>query len=153
QSNRLDEIMPLVVKELGDYIACDSLSVAKYTPATDIWQIDWEYKGGCISPLQRIYDGSEFTAMTSRMKGGPIISNDVEADPAMAPYVERYLRPGRTRSILAVPLHYRDGPRFVLVAVMSSGPRVWLQEEIEVLQAAADQLLIAVERAELFEQV
>jgi PAS domain S-box-containing protein len=71
----------------------------------------------------------------------------------MSPYLEKYLRPEGTRSVVAVPIYYRQEPRFVLVAVMNSGPRAWSQEEVEVLQAAADQLLIAIERAELFEQV
>ena len=153
QSNRLDEIMPLVVKELGDYIASDSLSIVKHTPDADIWEIEWEYKGGQISRRNRTYQGEEFGNIASHIKSGPLVSNDVEADASMAPFLERHLRPAGTRSILAVPLNYRQGPGFVLVAVMSSGPRAWTQEEIEVLQAAADQLLIAVERAELFEQV
>jgi len=153
QSNRLDEIMPLVVKELGDYIASDSLSIVKHTPDDNIWEIDWEYKRGQIRRQSRTYRGEEFSTISSQINGGPLISNDVEADAAMAPFLDRHLRPAGTRSILAVPLSYRQGPRFVLVAVMSTGPRIWTQEEIEVLQAAADQLLIAIERAELFEQV
>src|SRR5262249_55966310 len=97
QSNRLDEIMPLVVKELGDYIASDSLSIARYTPDDDTWQIDWEYKNGVISSLARTYNGEDFTEMARRMRQGPLVINDVESDPTMAPYLERYLRPGRTR--------------------------------------------------------
>src|SRR5262249_21349000 len=153
QSNQLDEIMPLVVKELGDYIDSSSLSIVRYTQEYDLWQVDWEYREGRVSSSRLEYPGHEFAAVTSRMNRGPIVCNDVEADPAMAPYLERYFRPARTRSLLAVPIYHRQGPRFVLVAIMNSGPRVWSQEEIEVLQAAADQLLIAIERAELFEQV
>src|SRR5262249_48783240 len=149
QSNRLDEIMPLVVKELGDYIASDSLSIAKYTADDNIWRIDCEYRGGLISSPMRVYKGEDFTGIANRIKRGPIVSNDVECDPHLSAYLEQYLRPARTRSLLAVPIYYRQAPRFVLVAIMNSGPRVWSQEEIEVLQAAADQLLIAVERAEL----
>src|SRR5262249_51027789 len=101
QSNRLDEIMPLVVRELGDYIASDSLLIAKYNPDNDIWQIDWEYRNWVISSPASRYNGEEFIAITNRMKRGPLVSNDVEADPALAPYLEQYLRAGGTRSLLA----------------------------------------------------
>src|SRR5262249_7958690 len=139
--------------ELGDYIASDSLSIAKYTADDNIWRIECEYRSGLISSPMRAYKGEEFTGIANRIKRGPIVSNDVECDPHLSAYLEQYLRPARTRSLLAVPIYYRQAPRFVLVAIMNSGPRVWSQEEIEVLQAAADQLLIAVERAELFEQI
>src|SRR5262249_5075006 len=115
QSNRLDEIMPLVVKELGDYIASDSLSIAKYTPDNDIWQIEWEYKGGVINSRTARYNGEDFAAIRERMRLGPLVIDDVEADPAAAPYLERYLRPIRTRSLLAVPIYYRRGAPVVFL--------------------------------------
>ncbi|MCI0488681.1 MAG: GAF domain-containing protein [Blastocatellia bacterium] len=57
------------------------------------------------------------------------------------------------RAYSIVPLARRGVPRLAITVVMKSRPRAWSDDEVEILRAAADHILQARERAELFEQV
>jgi signal transduction histidine kinase len=55
-------------------------------------------------------------------------------------------------ALLALPIHTTSGQIGVVSCGHSSGPRPWREEEVELLQAVADQLAIAIDQAELLHQ-
>ncbi|MGH9762762.1 MAG: GAF domain-containing protein, partial [Blastocatellia bacterium] len=60
QSNHVDQILPLVARELADYLGCDSLSIVDHRPETDIWTSIWQYSRGEISRPGTKYSGRDF---------------------------------------------------------------------------------------------
>src|SRR5262249_53217526 len=66
---------------------------------------------------------------------------------------DQVLRPSGTRAFMAVRLFYENQPRLVITVMMKSGRRRWKDEEVEIIRAAADQVFIALQRAELFGQI
>ena len=82
-----------------------------------------------------------------------IRSDDTENDPRMAAYLERFLRPAGARAFLIAQVAYAGKARLAMNAVMRTGPRRWTSQEVDIMRAAANQSLIALQRAELFEQI
>jgi signal transduction histidine kinase len=54
--------------------------------------------------------------------------------------------------LLALPIHTTSGEIGVVSCGHSSGPRPWRDSEVELLQAVADQLAIAIDQAQLYRQ-
>jgi PAS domain S-box-containing protein len=55
-------------------------------------------------------------------------------------------------ALLALPIHTTSGQIGVVACGHSGGPRPWRDEEVELLQAVADQIAIAIDQAELYKQ-
>jgi PAS domain S-box-containing protein len=153
QSNKLDEIFPIVASELGDHLATDALLITTLDEESNQWVIDCAYTNGKVSKPERRYWTADFASFSTFTDEDVILCNDAENDPRFAPYLDGFLRPAGTRSFLAVRLFYKGEPRLAIAATMKSGPRAWTGDEVEIIRAAADQVFIAIQRAELFEQI
>ncbi|MCL1473744.1 PAS domain S-box protein [Argonema antarcticum] len=55
-------------------------------------------------------------------------------------------------ALLALPIHTKSGEIGIVSCSHSSGSRPWRDAEVELLQAVADQLAIAIDQAELYKQ-
>jgi PAS domain S-box-containing protein len=154
QSNKLDEIFPIIATELGEHLAADRLIISRHDPKADTWVIDYVYSDGQVTMPGKTYCASEFSSFADFSKNDAVICHDVEHDPRFDPrLVDAYVRPAGTRSFMAVQLRHRGRSRLIICAIMTSGPRQWTPEEADVMRAAVDQVFIALQRAELFEQV
>jgi PAS domain S-box-containing protein len=153
QSNKLDEIFPVVARQLGDHLATDALLITTLDAESKEWVIDCAYAGGKVSKPGRRYWAADFASFSTLTDGDVILCNDAEDDPRFSPYLDRFLRPAGTRAFMAVRLFYKGEPRLAIAAIMKSGPRAWTGDEVEIIRAATDQVFIAIQRAELFEQV
>jgi PAS domain S-box-containing protein len=154
QSSRLQEIYETVALELGKYLAIDSLVITRLDEERSCWDIQCAYSNGQrFTPLQQSFSLREVDYLTSQLKDGFVISNDVEKDEFVRPYLDTLMRPGGINAFISVNLQYKNTPRITITAFSKSGPRLWTEQEKSILRAAANQMLIAVDRAELFEQV
>lgn len=153
QSNKLDEIFPIVASELGDHLSTDALLITMLDEASNEWVIDCAYSNGKVTRPERRYWAADFESFSTFTDDDVILCNDTENDPRFDPYLDSFLRPAGTRAFMAVRLFYKGEPRLAIAAIMKSGPRVWTGDEIEIIRAASDQVFIAIQRAELFEQV
>jgi PAS domain S-box-containing protein len=153
QSNKLDEIFPVVATELGRHFAADALIITTLDEENNQWGIDCAYSNGKVSKPERRYAAIDFMSFSTLMEDDVILCHDAENDPRFAPYLDRFLRPAGTRAFMAVRLFYRGQPRLAIAAIMKSGPRAWTSDDVEIIRAATDQVFIAIQRAELFEQV
>lgn len=153
QSNRIDEIYPVVAEELCEHLGTDSILIARHRPEDDLWTIECEYSNRRISAPGRRYRDSDFLNFSAHEKDGLILSDDTETDARFVSYLDSYLRPAGTRAFMNVRVFYNDTPRLAITAIMKNGPRAWTVDEANVMRAAANQVLIALERAELFDQV
>ena len=153
QSNQLREIFPIVAKELGDHLLADRVIITKLDEEAGLWINECEYSGGTISHHAQVYPVEAFAKFIEMVENEAIRSDDVENDLRMLPFLDQYLRPVGTRAFLSVRVNHQGTVKLVITAIMKSGPRAWANEELEVIRAAADQVLTALQRAELFEQV
>ena len=152
QSNRLDEIFPVVARELGEHLATDKLAVIIFDQEARTLKVECEYVAGQVSRPERVSMMERYANFRSIVKDGLVRSEDVESDPRFEPYREPFAEEN-IRAFMASYLYFNDMPRLCLAASMRGGPRRWTDDEAQVMRAAADQVLIALERAELFEQV
>jgi PAS domain S-box-containing protein len=152
QSNRLDEIFPVVARELGEHLATDRLAILMFDQEARTISVECEYVSGEVSRPEMVYPLEAFANFRELVKDGMVRSDDVVSDPRFDPYREPFESDG-TRALMVTYLYYKGAPRLALAASMKSGPRHWSDDEAHVMRAAADQVLIALDRAELFEQV
>jgi PAS domain S-box-containing protein len=153
QSNRVDEIFPIVARELGEYLAADKILVTHFNEHSAHWITECEYSEGTVRKPERTYSQEDVGRFSKLAENGVIVCNDAEADPRLDDQLTQVLRTAGTRAFMSVPLSYKEGMRLMISAVMKSGPRTWTEDEIEVVRATADKVVIALERAELFELV
>lgn len=153
QSNRVDEIFPIAAQELGGYLAADKILVTDFNRHTAHWITECQYSEGMVSNPERAYRQEDVAGFLELADDGVIVCNDIEADPRLDEKLRSILRGAGTRSFISVPLLYGADTRLMISAVMTSGPRRWTQDEIEVVRAVASHVVIALERAELFELV
>jgi PAS domain S-box-containing protein len=153
QSNRLDEIFPVVARELGEHLRANSLAIIQFDHQSQTMTVSCEYKNGEVVKPNACYDIASLTGMRAFLDNGLIVSNDVERDARVKVFLDKVPRRMKTRALMVAPLYYKGTPRFAIAAIMTSGPRVWREEEKDLLREAAEQVFTAFERAALFEQV
>jgi PAS domain S-box-containing protein len=153
QSNRSDEILPIVTRELAEHLAADRIVVTRFNEASGLWATECEYSDGSAIKPNRTYRPEEVDRFAGLAENDVIRCNDSADDPRLDDQLRATLRAAGTRSFISARLEYKDGTQLVLSAIMKSNPRIWTADEIEVIRAAADQVGIALERAELFDMV
>ncbi|HJQ69878.1 MAG TPA: GAF domain-containing protein [Blastocatellia bacterium] len=152
QSNSLDEIFPVIARELGEHLVADRLAILMFDHEARVIRVACEYLNGDVSRPELVYPLDLFPNFRAIVEDGLVRSEDVVTDPRFEPYRDVFAQDG-TRAFMATYLYSNDAPRLGLAATMKTGPRRWTDEEAQVMRAAADQMLIALQRAELFEQV
>jgi PAS domain S-box-containing protein len=154
QTSRLDDIYKIVALELGNYLAVDALLVTRLNETQDAWNIECAYsQGKAYKPMMMTYDFKEWESLDQYLDNGLYTCNNVETDPHIQPYLASVFHPGNVKAFMSVTMVYPNTPRFSIVALSRTEPRQWTDQEKAILRAAAGQMVIAVERAELFDQV
>ncbi len=153
QSNRSDEIFPIVSRELAEHLASDRIVVTRFNEATNLWTAECEYTAGQAFKPERTYRSEDVDRFSELAENGVIRCNDTENDLRLDGPLKKILRAAGTRSFMSVRLACSNETRLVITAIMKARPRRWTADEVEVLRAAAGQVVIALERAELFELV
>lgn len=153
QSNRLDEILPIVARELGEHLATDRILLTKFNPETARWVSECEYSHGRISRPETSYSNADFLGFSSLLENGVFRCDDTDEDSRLDSRVRELLGAASTRSFMSVRISFNGSLRLVITAIMKSGPRNWTDDEVEIIRAAANQVVIALQRAELFELI
>jgi PAS domain S-box-containing protein len=152
QSNQLDQIFPVVTRELGDHLGADRLVIVKYQDDSSEVSLECEYSDGKVYRPARAYSTALFDSFDSLAENGLIAIDDVEADPQFDSCLDSVFRPWQVRALMVAYLFYKGERSYAIVAV-GKRPRAWTPEEMDIMRAAADQVFTALDRAELFEQV
>jgi PAS domain S-box-containing protein len=150
QSNRSSEIFPIVTRELGEHLAADKIVVTRFSETSGLWTDECEYAEGKALKPGTTYRSEDVETFSALAENDVILCTDAEDDPRLDAKLKAILC---ARSFLSVRLAHKDGTRLVITATMKSSPRKWTAEEVDVVRAAAAQVVIALERAELFELV
>jgi PAS domain S-box-containing protein len=153
QSNHLDEIFPIVAEQLGEHLAVDRVTITRRHEDSGLWMNECEYSDGKVSRTRRAFKVEDTGGFTALLDGDMIRCDDTLSDVRLTPAAEALLRHIGTRSFVTVRVAFNGQSHLTISAIMRTGPRKWLDEEIAVLRAAANQVRVALQRAELFDLV
>lgn len=81
----------------------------------------------------------------------PVLVEDVRGDSRWFPSVDKTTS-FLTRNLLAVPMSAQNKPIGVVEAINKRGDQPWTEDDVDTLQALANQAAIAVQNARLFQQ-
>jgi PAS domain S-box-containing protein len=154
ESLKLDDILNSTVREVRNILQCDRVIIFKFLP-------DW---GGivlvesvadeskAILPLH-LYDPCIGKEYVEPFKKGLITAKSDIYNSDLSPCHIEFLESLQVRANLVVPIIRGDELWGLLVAHHCSGPRQWQSSEIELLRQVVIQAGIALQQADLVEQL
>lgn len=150
----INTILETAVHEIRDLLQIDRCFFLWYRPNDEqsVWEVVTEARSSAFpSLINYCVPVTTFGPLTARIFNKEITRIDNArslTDPAERKF---FFSIGYT-AMLALPIHTTSGEIGVVSCGHSTGPRPWREEEVELLQAVADQLAIAIDQAELLNQ-
>ncbi|MGG6297656.1 PAS domain-containing protein [Leptolyngbya sp. AN02str] len=154
--NSLDiqQILRVAVHEMRVVLGIDSCMFAWYQPEADppYWDVVEE---SCFIDMPRLLGSHVPNAHIEPISDVVLQGEIVRVDDTFTLSDRKarvfYQRLGY-RASLALPVCTHSGAVGVLGCSSRSGPRIWLDDEVELVQTVVDQLVIALNQAELYDQ-
>ncbi len=149
----LNTILETAVHEIRNLLQIDRCFFLWYRDATQpVWEVVQEARSEAFpSLIGYCFPVAAFGPLTTRVFDKQVTRVDNARN--LTDLVERkfFFSVGYT-ALLALPIHTTSGEIGVVSCGHSSGPRPWRDSEVELLQAVADQIAIAIDQAELLHQ-
>ncbi len=149
----LDTILETAVNEIRNLLQIDRCYFIWYRSQAEepFWEIVNEARNDVLPSLLGSYSEAEIGPVAKQyLKLEAVGINDITeiADPEQRQF---YLDRGYA-SILALPIQTYSGAIGAVCCAQCNDPRPWRHHEVELLGAVTDQLAIAIDQAELFNQ-
>ena len=147
----LGPTLQLIVDRARDLLRAEGSRLALRQPGSDTFAI--RAHSGSVTDsfaVMRFRPGEGFTGRVI-LTGAPMIVKDYRQEFPDSPFLAAVEEAG-VRSLIAVPLKAR-GALIGVLAVDSHAPHAFREEDQQLLSALADQASIAIENAQLYEQV
>src|SRR5256712_321414 len=147
----LGPTLQLIVDRARDLLRAEGSRLALRQPGSDTFAIH-AHSGSVTDSfaVMRFRPGEGFTGRVI-LTGAPMIVKDYRQEYPDSPFLAAVEEAG-VRSLIAVPLKAR-GALIGVLAVDSHPPHAFREEDQQLLSALADQASIAIENAQLYEQV
>ncbi|KAM3095319.1 GAF domain-containing protein [Phormidesmis sp. 146-12] len=148
----LKEILHRTVNEIQQVVYADRVLIYRIFADGQIAAIS-EAVADCTSILDRVYPPKflPIERHPAYLQGQIHVLNDLEQE-SVSPDLTNFLKALGVRARLVVPIVQKEALWGLLVAHQCK-PRQWQPGEIELLQQIADQLSIAIQQADLYQQV
>lgn len=154
----LEMILETAVHEIHDLLGCDRAFFAwlRLDELQPSWDVVKEAKRPDLSSFIGCYPLNHTTAFPQRLLKrissnlGILRVDDMTRMPDSVAQ-QFYLNLG-FQALLSVAMQTRSGEIGTIGFVQCTHPRIWSSNEVELLQAVADQLAIAISQAELYKQ-
>ena len=150
----LNTILATAVNEVQDLLRIDLCNFFWYIPDTDPPEFQLvHYAASQVSLMDApTYPLSQLPKLGRRLLKQEIIQiQSIYTDPELDNISRIVLSEYGFTSQLLVPIKTRSQKLGVIVAAHCQGSRPWRADEVELLQAVANQLAIAIDQAELFD--
>jgi PAS domain S-box-containing protein len=153
QSLELTAILETAVSEIRNLLQIDRCSFAWYKPYHNplIWEIVTESCAADIDSLTGVYAAPDVENTTECDLRSEILWVDDVSEFLQPNHREMVLSLGY-KSLLSLPVRTASGLTGAIVCGNCRSPRAWKDAEVELLQAVAAQLAIAVNQADLYAQ-
>ena len=150
----LNTILATAVNEVQDLLSIDLCNFFWYIPETDPpeFQLVHFATSKSLFASEPTYPLSQLTALGKRLLKQEILQIQlIYANSGLDDFSRELLAEKGFTSQLLVPIKTRSLKLGVIVAAHCQGSRPWNADEVELLQAVANQLAIAIDQAELFD--
>lgn len=153
RSLNLDHILTTTVQEVQQVLRCDRVILVKKSSDSTTGDIVQESVAPGVKSLlgQTIHIPCWHNQQISDLEGRVQAVPDITASPMDEPQLQ-FLRQYQVCAHLVVPIMQPDGLWGVLIAHHCSDVRQWSDDEIQLLQQLADQVAIAIQQANLYQQ-
>jgi signal transduction histidine kinase/integral membrane sensor domain MASE1 len=156
QSLDLDEILQRTVAEVRHFLQADRVFISRHE-ADGLGRTVAESVAPGWTPALGLTSAPEnYAEIQALFAGGEIrVVNDTSQVPR-SPFIDYYYSHLQIRASMGIPIILDDAPdRFfgVLVVNQCSMPRQWQPLEIELLEQLGNQVAIAIQQAQLYQQV
>lgn len=142
-----DEIIRTASREVGVHLGANRCYFGEFDEGitTSRVRMDWAQDG--LSSLKGTYNVRDFgqPEMYQAMAAGPLIIADVANYQPSREFYSSYEQLG-IRSLAATP-YFSDGPGRSVLVVTSGQPRIWREDEIDLLENAASRIWPLIEEA------
>lgn len=149
-----EAVIDKVVHRLGEYLKLDRCFISEQgqTPGMHEIEVDYNRKGRSYAgnALLRVFPEQIIDRLN---KGKIAIASDTRADPMTAHAYERLFSRLHVRSFVALPWLDPDGNWIGTLVAACSQPRAWRSDELNLLNAVADVVRLALENARLFDKL
>ncbi|MFB8796217.1 MAG: GAF domain-containing protein [Microcoleus sp.] len=154
ESIKIEDILNTTVREVRNILQCDRVIIFHFSPGWGgtvvVESVADDSKA--ILPLQ-IYDPCIGEEYVEPLKKGLITAKSDIYNSDISPCHIEFLESLQVRANLVVPILKGDELWGLLVAHHCTAPRPWQSSEIELLRQLSAQVSIALQQADLFEQV
>ncbi len=150
----INTILETAVHEIRDLLQIDRCFFLWYRPNAEqaVWEVVTEARSSAFPSLMNYcVSVTTFGPLTERIFKKEITRID-NVRSLTDPTERKFFFTIGYTALLALPIHTTSGEIGVVSCGHSTGPRPWREEEVELLQAVADQLAIAIDQAELLNQ-
>jgi PAS domain S-box-containing protein len=150
----LNTILETAVHEIHSLLQIDRCFFFWYRAeaAQPIWEVVTEAKTAAFPSLMGYsIPVTALGPLTARVFNKEITRVD-NARALSDPVEQRFFFSVGYTALLALPIHTQSGEIGLVSCSHSSGPRPWRDSEVELLQAVADQIAIAIDQAQLLHQ-
>ena len=161
KSLSLDTILETAVQEISNRLAIDVCVFAWYdsdaTPPS--WEVVQEAKNSDLPSFLGLYPLESWRPFTCKLVNQDVlqVDNVTQSDafgtaPSTPRAVQQMLLPFGTAALLSLPIHTQSGKLGAIACGRLASGQSWTDEELELLQAVANQLVIGINQAQLYEQ-
>ena len=150
----LDMILSTAVQELFDLLKLDRcLFIWYHRQPEPTWHVVHETHHPQLSSLLGRYPALETQGLAARLQQSDLTIDAIHRVSAIADPSEReFFENLGYQSLVNLPIQTSSGSMGVMSCTMCHQERLWLTEELELLQAIVNQLSIAISQAELYTQ-
>ncbi|MBW4495143.1 MAG: PAS domain S-box protein [Oscillatoria princeps RMCB-10] len=149
----LDTILETAVREIYHLLQLDRCKFIWYLPDAQppVWNVVHEAKTPELFSLLGSYPLEATSSLAQKLSNLEIYRfDDIES---VSDLKERqFFQAKGYRALVDLPIPTRRGALGVIGCIQSTHPRDWREDEVELLQAVCNQLAIAIDQAQLYEQ-
>lgn len=149
KSLKLENILKTATQEIREFLQIDRCQIAWYYSSPPLWKVIKEAKSNDLPSQLIVYPCLNNSLLIEKLEN---------MEPIRIERVDNLDEPERTiyqelgyASLLLIPIRSRFECFSVLIC-SHNNYRVWLDSEVELLQAVAVQIAIAIQQAELYQQ-
>lgn len=158
-SLKVEEILLTATKQVKEIIRSDRVGIVKFLAGSQVEVVEEAISPQYPSMMGMIWSYDQFSpeAFEFYLQGKPRTVSDVREDPWSAGWQEQ-LRLAQVKSKIVAPILLRSvnsQPQLwgLLIVDACGALRQWQDDEAKLIQQIADQLAIAIQQANLFEQL
>jgi GAF domain-containing protein len=149
----LDDTLRLTVAELGEHLGVDRCVLWLLDSSGREARPAFQYCSSATSRLRESVVRLEFRDMARAISSeGALVVPDTDSHPAVEKLYDK-LESRRPKSFVCVPVELEGFPRAMLTIACMTEVRAWSESEVELAQAIADRLALAIRQAELFKEL